>query len=275
MKFKFLKNVALCGLLIGLASFSSSYAASIPVAQQAYYDTFTFKVNNIVQYISDITKKPFIANSRVYVPISTLSDLGIANVQWIPQNAGMPAELRVMPAQAAEDKSAYYEQKLNELATQIAQKDVKIKELEENVKKLTDENSDLKKKSDSRSTPSSDDRDIKNKVYDLQSDISRDRDYDRITINRKDFTVSYSFRYKRDFEAEVYIKGLSNDDVTALKDNDRQLTRLLEDVGREITKKEPFKNVNVYFTIYDESNNSKQLGSFDYKDDRLRGNLSR
>ena len=115
MKFKFLKNVALCGLLIGLTSFNSSYAASVPITQQAYYDTFTFKVNSIVQYISDITKKPFIANSRVYVPISTLSDLGIANVQWIPQNAGMPAELRVMPAQAAEDKSAYYEQKLKKM----------------------------------------------------------------------------------------------------------------------------------------------------------------
>ncbi len=271
----FIKNTIISALLIGFTLTASSYATT-PVAQQAYYDTFSFKVNGIVQYISDVTKKPFIANSRVYVPISTLSDLGIASVQWIPSNSGMPAELRITPAQSiSEDKTAYYEQKLNELATQIAQKDVKIKELEASVKTLTDENTTLK----NNSTPSSDDRDVRRQVSDLEYDVNRDRDFNRIDINGKTFDVSYTFSYRRDFDVSVYIKGLSTADLDDLKSSSSRSSRNLEylvtDVSKEILRNSTFKNVDIYFNVCDSSNSNKVFATFDYKDSRLRGGISR
>ena len=182
MKKSIFKKAIVSSLLLGLLAAGYSYAAT-PVAQQAYYDTFSFKVNGLIQYISDITKKPFIANSRVYVPISTLSDLGIAKVEWIPSNGGISAELRITPATSqVEDKSSYYEQKLNELATESAQKDTKIKELEDTVKKLTDENATLKKNNNNTITADSSDREVRKKVSDLEYDLNKDRYFSRISI---------------------------------------------------------------------------------------------
>ena len=55
MKKSIFKKAIVSSMLLGLLTVSSSYAAA-PVAQQAYYDTFSFKVNGAIQYISDITK---------------------------------------------------------------------------------------------------------------------------------------------------------------------------------------------------------------------------
>ena len=234
MKKSIFKKAIASSMLLGLLTVSSSYAAA-PVAQQAYYDTFSFKVNGAIQYISDITKKPFIANSRVYVPISTLSDLGIAKVEWIPSNGGINAELRVTPATSqVEDKSTYYEQKLNELATESAQKDTKIKELEESVKKLTDENATLKKNG---TTADSSDRDVRKKVSDLEYDMNKDRFFSRINIGKGSFDVNLTFDYgRRSFDVKAYVKGLNTADLDYIKNESsrtvlRELERYAEDVA--------------------------------------------
>ena len=44
MKKSIFKKAIASSMLLGLLTVSSSYAAA-PVAQQAYYDTFSFKVN--------------------------------------------------------------------------------------------------------------------------------------------------------------------------------------------------------------------------------------
>lgn len=277
MKKSIFKKAIVSSMLLGLLTVSSSYAAA-PVAQQAYYDTFSFKVNGAIQYISDITKKPFIANSRVYVPISTLSDLGIAKVEWIPSNGGINAELRVTPATSqVEDKSTYYEQKLNELATESAQKDSKIKELEESVKKLTDENATLKKNG---TTADSSDRDVRKKVSDLEYDMNKDRFFSRINIGKGSFDVNLTFDYgRRSFDVKAYVKGLNTADLDYIKNESsrtvlRELERYAEDVAYEITKQDGFKNVDVYIVMYDSSNRDREIANFDYKGGKIRGSIT-
>lgn len=277
MKKSIFKKAIASSLLLGLLTVSSSHAAA-PVAQQAYYDTFSFKVNGVIQYISDITKKPFIANSRVYVPISTLSDLGIAKVEWIPSNGGINAELRVTPASSqVEDKSTYYEQKLNEMATESAQKDTKIKELEESVKKLTDENATLKKKG---TTADSSDRDVRKKVSDLEYELNKDRYFNRINIGKGTFDVNLVFDYgRKSFDVKAYVKGLNTADLDYIKNENsrsvnREFERYVENIAYEITKQDGFKNVDVYIVLYDSSNKDREIANYDYKDGRLRGSIT-
>ena len=277
MKKSIFKKAIASSLLLGFLTVSSSHAAA-PVAQQAYYDTFSFKVNGAIQYISDITKKPFIANSRVYVPISTLSDLGIAKVEWIPSNGGINSELRVTPATSqVEDKSTYYEQKLNEMATESAQKDTKIKELEESVKKLTDENATLKKNG---TTADSSDRDVRKKVSDLEYDMNKDRYFNRINIGKGTFDVNLTFDYgRRSFDVKVYVKGLNTSDLDYIKNENsrsvnREFERYVENIAYEITKQDGFKNVDVYIVMYDSSNRDREIASYDYKGGRLRGSIT-
>ena len=277
MKKSIFKKAIASSLLLGLLTVSSSHAAA-PVAQQAYYDTFSFKVNGVIQYISDITKKPFIANSRVYVPISTLSDLGIAKVEWIPSNGGINAELRVTPASSQlEDKSTYYEQKLNEMATESAQKDTKIKELEESVKKLTDENATLKKNG---TTADSSDRDVRKRVSDLEYELNKDRYFNRINIGKGTFDVNLVFDYgRKSFDVKAYVKGLNTADLDYIKNENsrsvnREFERYVENIAYEITKQDGFKNVDVYIVLYDSSNKDREIANYDYKDGRLRGSIT-
>jgi len=277
MKKSIFKKAIASSLLLGLLTVSSSHAAA-PVAQQAYYDTFSFKVNGAIQYISDITKKPFIANSRVYVPISTLSDLGIAKVEWIPSNGGINSELRVTPATSqVEDKSTYYEQKLNEMATESAQKDTKIKELEETVKKLTDENATLKKNG---TTADSSDREVRKKVSNLEYDMNKDRYFSRISIGKGTFDVNLVFDYgRRSFDVKAYVKGLNTADLDYIKNENsrsvyREFERYVDNIVYEISKQDGFKNVNIYVVLYDSSNKDREIANFDYKNGDLRGSIT-
>ena len=91
------KKIAIIGtMLTTMLAGTIAYAAT-PIKQDAYYDTFKLVVNGTEQFISDTALKPFIANSRVYVPIATLQNLGIANVQWTPAASGQAASLAVSP----------------------------------------------------------------------------------------------------------------------------------------------------------------------------------
>ena len=277
MKKSIFKKAIASSLLLGFLTVSSSHAAA-PVAQQAYYDTFSFKVNGAIQYISDITKKPFIANSRVYVPISTLSDLGIAKVEWIPSNGGINSELRVTPATSqVEDKSTSYEQKLNEMATESAQKDTKIKELEESVKKLTDENATLKKNG---TTADSSDREVRKKVSNLEYDMNKDRYFSRISIGKGTFDVNLVFDYgRRSFDVKAYVKGLNTADLDYIKNENsrsvyREFERYVDNIVYEISKQDGFKNVNIYVVLYDSSNKDREIANFDYKNGDLRGSIT-
>ena len=192
------------------------------------------------------------------------------------------AELRVTPAGNTNsnnevDKIAYYEQKFNELSTQIAQKDAKIKELEEANKKLTEEKSTYNKK-DSKDIADSDDRNVKKQVSDLQYDMNKDRDFNRLSIGKSYLDVSYEFNFRRSsFEVKAYVKGLTSDDLKTIKESSsakRDIENLLDDVADNITDAKGFSNVNVYLTMYDSSNGDREIANYDYKDGRLRGSIT-
>lgn len=273
MKFNNFKKAAISAFAVVAIGAGCVFAAT-PVAQQAYYDTFTFKVNGNAQFISDNTKKPFIANSRVYVPISTLSDLGISNVEWIPAANGMPATLNVSPVKsqtAGMDpaKEAYYEAKIKQLADDLAKKEAEVKT-------LTDENKKLKDEAAKAKTSSTSD-DLKRAARDLADDFNRDRYLNRVDIGGRSFDISYNFYYGRSFEVEAYIKGLTSDDLTKLKKDSRNLDRVMEDVVSQINKDKNFRDVDKDIVVFDgtSNNNSKKVADYYERDGRgIRGGVT-
>ena len=149
--------------------------------------------------------------------------------------------------------------------------------MEESVKKLTDENATLKKNG---TTADSSDRDVRKKVSDLEYDMNKDRYFNRINIGKGTFDVNLTFDYgRRSFDVKVYVKGLNTADLDYIKNSnsssaDREFKRYAENIAYEITKQDGFKNVDVYIVMYDSSNRDREIASYDYKDGRLRGDIT-
>ena len=124
------KKIAIIGtMLTTMLAGTIAYAAA-PIKQDAYYDTFKLFTNGSEQFISDTALKPFIANGRVYVPIATLQNLGIANVQWSPAATGQSATLTVSPKGGMDTSQvAVYQQQIAALTASITTKDNEIKTL--------------------------------------------------------------------------------------------------------------------------------------------------
>ncbi len=132
------KKLAVIGAVLTAMFAGTIVYAATPIKQDAYYDTFKLVANGNEQFISDIALKPFIANSRVYVPIATLQNLGIANVQWSPAQAGQAATLSVSQKSSVDQSQiSAFQQQIATLTTNLNNKEIEYQ-------KILKENSDLK-----------------------------------------------------------------------------------------------------------------------------------
>ncbi|MDO4721616.1 MAG: hypothetical protein Q4A78_13195 [Peptostreptococcaceae bacterium] len=140
------KKLAVTATLIAtLAAGSFAYAATA-VKQDAYYGTFRFLVNGNEQMISDPALRPFIANNRVYVPIGTLNNLGIANAQWTGASGGAQAVLNVTPKGSSVDPAQItgLQTQISNLTATVSAKDAEILKVNNELKTITEENKKLK-----------------------------------------------------------------------------------------------------------------------------------
>lgn len=162
------KKIAIIGtMLTTMLAGTIAYAAT-PIKQDAYYDTFKLVVNGTEQFISDTALKPFIANSRVYVPIATLQNLGIANVQWTPAASGQVASLAVSPKSTGMDASqmAAFQQQISILTTNLNSKETENTNL---IKQNTELKEELAKLKSSSSSSSGSSTLSSSKIKDLES----------------------------------------------------------------------------------------------------------
>lgn len=268
--FKQIFTTAILSITVFAGFSASTYAEPIPVKQDAYYDTFIFYVNGSMPSINDIALKPFASNNRIYLPIRTLSDLGLVKLKYTPASGGLPATLHVEPAASAENTNLTLEN--NNLRATNTMLQSKIDELEKKVSSLTSENESLKK--NSKKSSSSDgkvrdyrDRETETLVRDLDRLLSRDRDFTEVRIDGKNYNLKYDLSYRRGFRVDVVIERLGDDATRYLIDKDyRNLEYILEDIAKEI--EDDFWDVDIDFVVYRDTIDSKnELGSYIYEID--------
>ena len=268
------KKIAIIGtMLTTMLAGTIAYAAT-PIKQDAYYDTFKLVVNGTEQFISDTALKPFIANSRVYVPIATLQNLGIANVQWTPAASGQAASLAVSPkGGTASGEVALYQQQLAALNTQLQAKDSEITTLKADKARLEAEVDKLKQSSSSSTSISSKD------LQSLEDELNDARSFNRYiggdnTIGTLNFTYEVD-EYRGDIEIEMYpTTEITSTMLTALKASRESsyFDEFIEDIAVEASKQ--FKSSDIVINLYDdrERNRPSEIMSFDY-DGRLRNSI--
>lgn len=205
------KLAVVAALITTMATGSLVYAASV-VKQDAYYDTFRFLVNGNEQVITDVALKPFIANSRVYVPMATLNGLGIANAQWTPASNGVSAVLNVTPKASATDPAQIVglQTQISNLAANVSAKDAEIRKLNEENKSLKEELQKLKDEAKKNSSTSSSTTISDTKLRDLNDSYRRnlystyfDSSY-RVKIKDSDKYKEDSIRMEFDAKATAY-----------------------------------------------------------------------
>ena len=268
------KKIAIIGtMLTTMLAGTIAYAAT-PIKQDAYYDTFKLVVNGTEQFISDTALKPFIANSRVYVPIATLQNLGIANVQWTPAASGQAASLAVSPkGGTVSGEVALYQQQLAALNTQLQAKDSEITTLKADKARLEAEVDKLKQSSSSSTSISSKD------LQSLEDELNDARSFNRYiggdnTIGTLNFTYEVD-EYRGDIEIEMYpTTEITSTMLTALKASRESsyFDEFIEDIAVEASKQ--FKSSDIVINLYDdrERNRPSEIMSFDY-DGRLRNSI--
>lgn len=269
------KKIAIIGtMLTTMLAGTIAYAAT-PIKQDAYYDTFKLVVNGSEQFISDTALKPFIANSRVYVPIATLQNLGIANVQWTPAASGQAASLAVSPkGGTASGEVALYQQQLAALNTQLQAKDSEITTLKADKAKLEAEVDKLKSSSSSSSSSIS-----TKSLQALEDDLNDTRSLNKYvggsnTIGTLNFTYEVD-EYRGDIEIEMYPDTeITSSMLSALKESREAgyFDDFIEDISIEASKQ--FKNSDIIIKLYkDRSRNRPSvLHEFEY-DGRLRDTI--
>ena len=269
------KKIAIIGtMLTTMLAGTIAYAAT-PIKQDAYYDTFKLVVNGSEQFISDTALKPFIANSRVYVPIATLQNLGIANVQWTPAASGQAASLAVSPkGGTASGEVALYQQQLAALNTQLQAKDSEITTLKADKAKLEAEVDKLKSSSSSSSSSIS-----AKSLQALEDDLNDTRSLNKYvggsnTIGTLNFTYEVD-EYRGDIEIEMYPDTeITSSMLSALKESREAgyFDDFIEDISIEASKQ--FKNSDIIIKLYkDRSRNRPSvLHEFEY-DGRLRDTI--
>lgn len=265
------KKIAIIGtMLTTMLAGTIAYAAT-PIKQDAYYDTFKLVVNGTEQFISDTALKPFIANSRVYVPIATLQNLGIANVQWTPAASGQAASLAVSPkGGTASGEVALYQQQLAALNTQLQAKDSEITTLKADKARLEAEVDKLKQSSSTSGDISSKD------LTALEDTLNDDRDFNRYSGPTGVGTLYFDFEvdeYRGDIEIDMYIDSkLDADALDALKDDYRDFDDFIEEIAEEAVRS--FKNSDVIINVYNGTarSNPSRIVEYEY-DGRLRDSI--
>jgi len=265
------KKIAIIGtMLTTMLAGTIAYAAT-PIKQDAYYDTFKLVVNGTEQFISDTALKPFIANSRVYVPIATLQNLGIANVQWTPAASGQAASLAVSPkGGTASGEVALYQQQLAALNTQLQAKDSEITTLKADKARLEAEIDKLKQSSSTSGDISSKD------LTALEDSLNDDRDFNRYSGPTGVGTLYFDFEvdeYRGDIEIDMYIDSkLDSTALNALKDDYRDFDDFIEEIAEEAVRS--FKNSDVIINVYNGTarSNPSRIVEYEY-DGRLRDSI--
>ncbi len=265
------KKIAIIGtMLTTMLAGTIAYAAT-PIKQDAYYDTFKLVVNGTEQFISDTALKPFIANSRVYVPIATLQNLGIANVQWTPAATGQAASLAVSPkGGTASGEVALYQQQLAALNTQLQSKDSEITTLKADKARLEAEIDKLKQSSSTSGDISSKD------LTALEDSLNDDRDFNRYSGPTGVGTLYFDFEvdeYRGDIEIDMYIDSkLDSTALNALKDDYRDFDDFIEEIAEEAVR--TFKNSDITINVYNGTARSNPSSIVEYEyDGRLRDSI--
>ncbi len=265
------KKLAIIGtMLTTMLAGTIAYAAT-PIKQDAYYDTFKLVVNGTEQFISDTALKPFIANSRVYVPIATLQNLGIANVQWTPAASGQAASLAVSPkGGTASGEVALYQQQLAALNTQLQAKDSEITTLKADKARLEAEVDKLKQNSSTSGDISSKD------LTALEDSLNDDRDFNRYSGPTGVGTLYFDFEvdeYRGDIEIDMYIDSkLDSTALNALKDDYRDFDDFVEEIAEEAVR--TFKNSDITIKVYNGTARSNPSSIVEYEyDGRLRDSI--
>ena len=265
------KKIAIIGtMLTTMLAGTIAYAAT-PIKQDAYYDTFKLVVNGSEQFISDTALKPFIANSRVYVPIATLQNLGIANVQWTPAATGQAASLAVSPkGGTASGEVALYQQQLAALNTQLQSKDSEITTLKADKARLEAEIDKLKQSSSTSGDISSKD------LTALEDSLNDDRDFNRYSGPTGVGTLYFDFEvdeYRGDIEIDMYVDSkLDADALDALKDDYRDFDDFIEEIAEEAVR--TFKNSDITINVYNGTARSNPSSIVEYEyDGRLRDSI--
>ena len=265
------KKIAIIGtMLTTMLAGTIAYAAT-PIKQDAYYDTFKLVVNGTEQFISDTALKPFIANSRVYVPIATLQNLGIANVQWTPAASGQAASLAVSPkGGTASGEVALYQQQLAALNTQLQSKDSEITTLKADKARLEAEIDKLKQSSSTSGDISSKD------LTALEDSLNDDRDFNRYSGPTGVGTLYFDFEvdeYRGDIEIDMYIDSkLDSTALNALKDDYRDFDDFIEEIAEEAVR--TFKNSDITINVYNGTARSNPSSIVEYEyDGRLRDSI--
>ena len=265
------KKIAIIGtMLTTMLAGTIAYAAT-PIKQDAYYDTFKLVVNGTEQFISDTALKPFIANSRVYVPIATLQNLGIANVQWTPAATGQAASLAVSPkGGTASGEVALYQQQLAALNTQLQSKDSEITTLKADKARLEAEVDKLKQSSSTSGDISSKD------LTALEDSLNDDRDFNRYSGPTGVGTLYFDFEvdeYRGDIEIDMYIDSkLDSTALNALKDDYRDFDDFIEEIAEEAVR--TFKNSDITINVYNGTARSNPSSIVEYEyDGRLRDSI--
>lgn len=205
------KLAVVAALVTTMATGSLVYAASV-VKQDAYYDTFRFLVNGNEQVITDVALKPFIANSRVYVPMATLNGLGIANAQWTAASNGAAAVLNVTPKASSVDPAQIVglQTQISNLSANISTKDAEIRKLTEENRMLKEEIQKLKDEAKKASSTTSSNTISDTKLRDLNDTYRRNLystyfdSYYRTKIKDSDKYKEESIRMEFDAKATAY-----------------------------------------------------------------------
>ena len=267
------KKLAIIGtMLTTMLAGTIAYAAA-PIKQDAYYDTFKLVVNGSEQFISDTALKPFIANSRVYVPIATLQNLGIANVQWTPAASGQAASLAVTPKGNTDtNQLSALQQQVALLSSQVATKDAELKTLKAEKESLEAQVDKLKQNSSSSTDISSKD------LQTLEDTLNDGRNYNRYSGGPGVSNLYFAFEvdeYRGDIEIDMYPDDeITSSMLSALKESREAgyFDDFIEDIAVEATKK--FKNSDIVINLYDDKSRNKPslVHEFEY-DGRLRDTI--
>lgn len=264
------KRIAVIATVItSLAAGSIAYAATT-VKLDAYYDTFKMKVSGTEQFISAREQKPFIADSRIYIPLATLNQLGVVDATWDAASASV----NIVPKGGASNSGeiALYQQQIAAFTTQLQQKNTETDKLKAEIATLKAQVDKLEKenKSSSSSSSSSD-------VRDFEDDLLDDRSFNRYSgpTGVGSLDIDYQVDERRgDIEISMYIEDTL--DATALdklRDDDRNFDRFVEDLADEAQSQ--FKDAEIIITVYNGGvrSNPKEIADYTYYNGRLRGSI--
>lgn len=265
-------------LLFGTLAMPIYGAVAKSVNLQAYYDTFKLNINGENKYISSTDKKPFIANSRIYVPLTTLNDYGIADVEWSPEFKQVIVKTKVKKMD--DDKKDYYEQQINYMQSKAVTAENLKKELEKTNKTLLDENTNLKnevkdlkekleKKNDrwsydySRDRYGRYDRDRRVRLSDVEYDLNRISRINSIRLADKEYEIKYRVKDADSREFNIYadIRNLDDNAYEYIKNNERIFRDLCDDVRYETSRYQGYEDAGVYLTLYD-TTKDRTIGTF-------------